>query len=214
MPLRTVINLRGGYLVISAHNEYLGSALGWLQVASAHRSSRYAWSPVLTGARLAGVNRVSHLVLRAVGWRGKQRLVAVGWCRGLYGGGDGGYGTAVGEAVSAAGAAYGFPAVRTGFTGRAGPAREPAILLERFQLVAVTVPAGSRRTRLAGQRSRGGGRAGSQTGRGPRQRRARCWWPAACAAREGRGRVRGMPGRPLEAGGPGRAGVTCGGVAL
>ena len=132
---------------------------------------------------------------------------------GLYGGGGGGYGTAVGEAVSAAGAVYGFPAVGTGFTGRAGSARELAIPVERFELVTVTVPAGSGTIRLAGERSRGEGRAGWQTGRGPRQRGAWRGWPAAGAGRKARGRVRGMPGRPLNAGGSGRAVVTCGGVA-
>ena len=73
---------------------------------------------------------------------------------GLYGGGDGGYGTAVGEAVTTAGAVHGFPAVRTSFVGRAGPARELAVLLERFQLVTVTGPGGSGKTRLAGEVAR------------------------------------------------------------
>jgi len=68
---------------------------------------------------------------------------------GVYGGGRGGYGTAVGEAVTAAGAVHGFPAMRTSFIGRAGPARELAGLLERYQLVTVTGPGGSGKTRLA-----------------------------------------------------------------
>jgi predicted ATPase len=68
---------------------------------------------------------------------------------GVYGGGSGGYGTAVGEAVTTAGAVHGFPAMRTSFIGRAGPARELAGLLERYQLVTVTGPGGSGKTRLA-----------------------------------------------------------------
>ena len=68
---------------------------------------------------------------------------------GVYGGGDGGYGTAVGEAVTTAGAVHGFPAMRTSFIGRAGPVRELAGLLERCQLVTVTGPGGSGKTRLA-----------------------------------------------------------------
>jgi hypothetical protein len=73
---------------------------------------------------------------------------------GLYGGGGGGYGTAVGEAVTAAGGVYGFPAVRTSFIGRAGPARELAVLLEQFQLLTVTGPGGSGKTRLVGEVAR------------------------------------------------------------
>jgi hypothetical protein len=126
--------------------------------------TRYAWSPVLPEATRVGVDRVSYLALRAVGWRARRRPDAVGWCCGLYGGGGGGYGTAVREAVSAAGAVYGFPAVGTGFIGRAGPACELAILVERFELVSVTVPAGSGETWLARERSRGGGRAGVTCG--------------------------------------------------
>jgi hypothetical protein len=121
--------------------------------------TRYAWSPVLTEATLAGVNRVVPGA-EAVGWRTRRQPDAVGWCRGLYGGAGGGYGTTVREAVSAAGAVYGFPAVGAGFIGRAGSARELGILVERFRLVMVTVPAGSGKARLAGERSRGGGRAG------------------------------------------------------
>jgi predicted ATPase/DNA-binding CsgD family transcriptional regulator len=55
----------------------------------------------------------------------------------------------VGEAVSAASAVHGFPAMRTSFIGRAGPARELAVLLEQHQLVTVTGPGGSGKTRLA-----------------------------------------------------------------
>jgi predicted ATPase len=69
--------------------------------------------------------------------------------QGLYGGGGGGYGTAVGEAVTAAGAVHGFPAVRRSFIGRAGPVRELAVLLEQYRLVTVTGPGGSGKTRLA-----------------------------------------------------------------
>ncbi len=69
--------------------------------------------------------------------------------QGLYGGGGGGYGTAVGEAVTAAGAVHGFPVVRTSFIGRAGPVRELTVLLEQHRLVTVTGPGGSGKTRLA-----------------------------------------------------------------
>ena len=51
--------------------------------------------------------------------------------------------------VIAAGAVHGFPAMRTSFIGRAGPARELAALVERHQLVTVTGPGGSGKTRLA-----------------------------------------------------------------
>jgi predicted ATPase/DNA-binding CsgD family transcriptional regulator len=54
-----------------------------------------------------------------------------------------------GEAVAAAGSVYGFPAVRTSFIGRAGPVRELAVLLGEHQLVTVTGPGGSGKTRLA-----------------------------------------------------------------
>jgi predicted ATPase len=73
---------------------------------------------------------------------------------GLYGGGRGGYGTAVGEAITTVGAVHGFPAVRTSFIGRAGPVREVAVLLERYRLVTVTGPGGSGKTRLASQVAR------------------------------------------------------------
>ena len=55
----------------------------------------------------------------------------------------------MGEAVAAAGGVYGFPAVRTSFIGRAGPVREVAVLLGEHQLVTVTGPGGSGKTRLA-----------------------------------------------------------------
>ena len=55
----------------------------------------------------------------------------------------------MGETVSAAGAVHGFPAVRTSFIGRAGPVRELASLVEQHQLVTVTGPGGSGKTRLA-----------------------------------------------------------------
>jgi predicted ATPase/DNA-binding CsgD family transcriptional regulator len=67
----------------------------------------------------------------------------------LYADGGGGYGTAVGETVTAAGGVHGFPAVRTSFIGRAGPVRELAVLLEQCRLVTVTGPGGSGKTRLA-----------------------------------------------------------------
>ena len=73
---------------------------------------------------------------------------------GLYGGGGGGYGTAVGETVTAAGGVHGFPAMRTSFIGRAGPVRELAVLLEQSRLVTVTGPGGSGKTRLAGEVAR------------------------------------------------------------
>ena len=60
----------------------------------------------------------------------------------------------MGETVSAAGAMHGFPAVRTSFIGRAGPVRELASLVERHQLVTVTGPGGSGKTRLAGEVAR------------------------------------------------------------
>jgi hypothetical protein len=66
----------------------------------------------------------------------------------VYADGGGGYGTAVGEAVAARGV-HGFPAMRTSFIGRAGPARELAALVERHPLVTVTGPGGSGKTRLA-----------------------------------------------------------------
>jgi predicted ATPase len=66
----------------------------------------------------------------------------------LYADGGGGYRTAVGEAVTAGGV-HGFPAMRTSFIGRAGPVRELAVLLEQCQLVTVTGPGGSGKTRLA-----------------------------------------------------------------
>jgi predicted ATPase/DNA-binding CsgD family transcriptional regulator len=89
-------------------------------------------------------------------WRSRRRAGMQGCGRmllpdiaGVYGGGSGGYGTAVGEAVTTAGAVHGFPAMRTSFIGRAGPARELAGLLERYRLVTVTGPGGSGKTRLA-----------------------------------------------------------------
>jgi predicted ATPase/DNA-binding CsgD family transcriptional regulator len=60
----------------------------------------------------------------------------------------------VGETVTSAGAVYGFPVVRTSFIGRAGPARELAVLLEQCQLVTVTGPGGSGKTRLASEVAR------------------------------------------------------------
>jgi len=74
--------------------------------------------------------------------------------QGLYGADGGGYGTAVGEAVTAAGAMHGFPAMRTSFVGRAGPVRELAVLLGQYRLVTVTGPGGSGKTRLAGEVAR------------------------------------------------------------
>jgi predicted ATPase/class 3 adenylate cyclase len=50
---------------------------------------------------------------------------------------------------SAAGGVHGFAAVRTSFVGRAGPLRELAVLLGQHQLVTVTGPRGSGKTRLA-----------------------------------------------------------------
>ena len=55
----------------------------------------------------------------------------------------------MGETVSAAGAVHGFPAMRTSFIGRASSVRELAVLLEQHQLVTVTGPGGSGKTRLA-----------------------------------------------------------------
>ena len=60
----------------------------------------------------------------------------------------------MGETVSAAGAVHGFPAMRTSFIGRAGPVRELASLVEQHQLVTVTGPGGSGKTRLAGEVAR------------------------------------------------------------
>ena len=60
----------------------------------------------------------------------------------------------MGEAVTTIGAVHGFPAARTSFIGRAGPVREVAVLLERYQLVTVTGPGGAGKTRLAGQVAR------------------------------------------------------------
>jgi hypothetical protein len=113
---------------------------------------------------------------------------------GLYGGGGGGYGTAVGEAVTMAGGVHGFPAARTSFVGRAGPVREVAVLPERFRPV----------TGLGG------------SGTGLTVEGSLSWWRACSRTgceREGCARARGMPGRPRGAGGLGVPGVTCGGVA-
>jgi hypothetical protein len=76
--------------------------------------------------------------------------------RACTGGGGCGYGTAVGEstAVTAVGEVHGFPSARTSFIGRAAPVREVAGLLERYQLVTVTGPGGSGKTRLAGEVAR------------------------------------------------------------
>ncbi len=71
----------------------------------------------------------------------------------MYVGSSRGYGTAVGEAVTAG--VHGFPAMRTSFIGRAGPARELAVLLEQYPLVTVTGPGGSGKTRLAVEVARG-----------------------------------------------------------
>jgi hypothetical protein len=60
--------------------------------------------------------------------------------------------------------------------------------------------------------SRGGRRVGSRTGRGWRQRRTPRGWPAAGAGTAAAGHG-GMPGWPRGAGGPGRPGMTCRGVA-
>jgi predicted ATPase len=75
---------------------------------------------------------------------------------GVYGGGGGGYGTAVGESAPdvTAGVVHGFPAGRTSFVGRAGPVREVAVLLEQYRLVTVTGPGGAGKTRLAGEVAR------------------------------------------------------------
>jgi predicted ATPase/DNA-binding CsgD family transcriptional regulator len=75
---------------------------------------------------------------------------------GLYGDGGGGYGTAVGEseALTAASGVHNFPAARTSFIGRAGPVREVAALLGRYQLVTVTGPGGAGKTRLAAEVAR------------------------------------------------------------
>ena len=80
--------------------------------------------------------------------------VGVADAAGLYGGGGSGYGTAVGEAVTATGGVHNFPAARTSFIGRAGPVRELAVLLERYQLVTVTGPGGAGKTRLASEVAR------------------------------------------------------------
>jgi predicted ATPase len=67
-----------------------------------------------------------------------------------------GYGTGVGasEAATAAGGVHGFPAVLTSFVGRAGSAREVAVLLAEHRLVTVTGPGGVGKTRLVGQVAR------------------------------------------------------------
>jgi NB-ARC domain len=95
-------------------------------------------------------------VILAAGWRAGRPPDAVAGAAGLYGSGGGGYGTPVGEsaAVTAAGGVHNFPAARTSFIGRAGPVREVAVLLERYQLVTVTGPGGAGKTRLAGQVAR------------------------------------------------------------
>ncbi|HEV3295555.1 MAG TPA: AAA family ATPase, partial [Streptosporangiaceae bacterium] len=60
----------------------------------------------------------------------------------------------MGEAVTATGGVHNFPAARTSFIGRAGPVRELAVLLERYQLVTVTGPGGAGKTRLASEVAR------------------------------------------------------------
>lgn len=92
--------------------------------------------------------------------RGGGRIVLAG-VAGLYGAGGAGYGTAVGEAVSAAGAVHGFPAMQTSFIGRVGLVREPAVVGERFQLVTV---AGSGQPRSAGGPERPGVTCGGVAG--------------------------------------------------
>jgi hypothetical protein len=92
--------------------------------------------------------------------RGGGRIVLAG-VAGLYGAGGAGYGTAVGEAVSAAGAVHGFPAMQTSFIGRVGLVREPAVVGERFQLVTV---AGPGRPRSAGGPERPGVTCGGVAG--------------------------------------------------
>jgi predicted ATPase/DNA-binding CsgD family transcriptional regulator len=94
-------------------------------------------------------------VILAAGWRAGSQLLVPG-VTGVYGGGGGGYGTAVGESapVRVADCVHGFPAVRTSFVGRAGPVREVAVLLEQFRLVTVTGPGGAGKTRLAGEVAR------------------------------------------------------------
>jgi predicted ATPase/DNA-binding CsgD family transcriptional regulator len=88
--------------------------------------------------------RTQRMILAAAG----QPDAVAGAAR-LYPDGGGGYGTAVGEAVTAAGGVHGFPAAPTSFIGRAGPVRELAVLLEQCRLVTVTGPGGSGKTRLA-----------------------------------------------------------------
>ena len=60
----------------------------------------------------------------------------------------------MGEAVTTAGGLHNYPAARTSFIGRAGPARELAALLEQYPLVTVTGPGGAGKTRLAGEVAR------------------------------------------------------------
>jgi len=127
----------------------------------------------------------------------------------------GAYGTGVGWCAPAivADGVRGFPAALMRSCRRAGPVREVAGLMEDCRLVRETGPGGWGKTGLAWKRLRGGRRTGRRTGCGWRQRKTRRGWPAAGAGREGRGRARGMPGRPRGAGGPSGLGVTCGGVA-
>jgi predicted ATPase len=56
--------------------------------------------------------------------------------------------------VIATGNMHNFPAVRTSFIGRAEAVREVAGLLEQYQLMTVTGPGGSGKTRLAGEVAR------------------------------------------------------------
>jgi predicted ATPase len=58
------------------------------------------------------------------------------------------------EALTAASGVHNFPAARTSFIGRAGPVREVAALLGRYQLVTVTGPGGAGKTRLVAEVAR------------------------------------------------------------
>ena len=158
---------------------------------------------------MPGFGRVWHLPLVAAGWLrgGGCCWLAPGAVRlrrwGLW------YGRG-GEAVRASGAVHGFPAAdECHRPGRAG-ARAGGL---GCAVSASDGAGGSGKIGLAGGKPRGGGRAGSRAGCGWWDRRTRLGWAGVDAGREGRGRARGMPGRPPGAGDLGGPGVTWGGVA-
>ena len=158
---------------------------------------------------LRGRGSAGALAWMACRWRARHRRLCMAGCTRTA---VGAYGTGVGWCAPArmAGGVHGFPAAlmssacRAGARGRGAAGGPPA-------------GAGDWAGRLAADPadrggSRGGRRAGARTGCGWRQRRTLRGWPAAGAGTAAAGHG-GMPGRPRGAGGPGRPGMTCRGVA-